>query len=666
MSEVEENSAPDFRLPLQLPTPGSRLPNIIPDMSDPIGHECGLAFVRLKKPLTRYAQEKGDPAWGLRRLHLLMQKQRNRGQDGAGLAVVKFDMPPGATFLRRLRSHRDNAIERVFSAATEGLANLPTTPMDDADYRRAADFIGDAYIGHLRYGTHSGRAISHCHPLLRKDNTLSKNLAIAGNFNMTNSGELFQRLVDYGLSPVGDSDTQVVLERVGYCLDLEHRHLRATMGPDSFLGLEGRELAEAISRELNIGRVLTRAAEDWDGGWLFAGLIGNGDSFIFRDPSGIRPGFWYEDDDLVAAASERAPLATIFDTAPNNVSAIEPGHALIVRRDGTTFTERCAPERPVRQCTFERIYFSRGNDPDIYEERKTLGRTLAKPLLDLVDWNVHQTVYSFIPNTAETAYYGLVDETQRLVRERQVDRVWSKVQAGELTRDQLESLATPQVRSEKIAHKDQRLRTFITHDHARRDLVAHVYDITHDIVTPDDTLVVLDDSIVRGTTLRESIVTILSRLNPARIVIASSAPPIMYPDCYGIDMSQLQGFIAFQAAISLLEHRGELALLDEIEAACRAQVDLPAEKMSNHVSRIYEGCSHEDLQNRIAALVRPDNLPWQGELLVVYQSVEGLRASMPEFTGDWYFTGDYPTPGGLRVLNRAFLNWREGRNNRAY
>lgn len=635
-------------------------------MSDPIGHECGLAFVRLKKPLAWYAQEKGDPAWGLRRLNLLMQKQRNRGQDGAGLAVVKFDMPPGATFMRRLRSHQNNAIERVFSAATADFPDLPSTPLDDAELRSRADFIGDAYIGHLRYGTHSGRGLSHCHPLLRKDNTLSKNLAIAGNFNMTNSAELFQRLVDYGLSPVGDSDTQVVLERVGYCLDLEHRHLRATMGPDSFLGLQGRELAHAISKELDIGRVLRRAAEDWDGGWLFAGLLGNGDSFIFRDPTGIRPGFWYEDDDVVAAASERAPLATIFNTSPDNVPAIDPGHALIVRRDGTTSTERCAPERPVRQCTFERLYFSRGNDPDIYEERKELGRKLAKPLLDLVDWNVRQTVYSFVPNTAETAYYGLVAETQRLVRERQIDAIWSKSQSGELTREQLETLSTPQVRSEKVAHKDQRLRTFITHDTARRDLVAHVYDITHDIVTDKDTLVVIDDSIVRGTTLRESIVTILSRLNPARIVIASSAPPIMYPDCYGIDMSQLQGFIAFQAAISLLEKSGDTSLLDDIEADCSAQADLPAGKMTNHVGRLYERCTHEQLQDEIATLVRPPDLPWKGELHVVYQSVKDLRASMPDFTGDWYFTGDYPTPGGLRVLNRAFLNWRAGLNTRAY
>ncbi|MCH2139991.1 MAG: hypothetical protein MK100_03030 [Phycisphaerales bacterium] len=634
-------------------------------MSDPIGHECGLAFVRLKRSPSWYAREFGDPAWGLRRLHLLMQKQRNRGQDGAGLATVKFDMPPGAAFIRRLRSHQENAIERIFKAATGDLPRL-SEGMDDQQLRSEADFIGDVYIGHLRYGTHSGHSVAHCHPLLRKDNTASKNLAVAGNFNMTNSRELFERLIDYGLSPVGDSDTQVVLERIGYCLDLEHRHLRATMGPGSFLGLEGRALAEAIAKELDIARVLGRAAEDWDGGWLFAGLLGSGDAFVFRDPAGIRPGFWYEDDDVVAAASERAPLATIFNAQPKQVPAIEPGHALIVRRDGTTWTERCAPERPIRQCTFERIYFSRGNDPDIYNERKELGRKLAKPLLELVDWNVESTVYSFVPNTAETAYYGLVAETQHLVRHRQIDALWEKVQSGDITREELEQLSPPQVLAEKVAHKDQRLRTFITQDRARLDLVAHVYDITQNIVGPKDSLIVLDDSIVRGTTLRESIVTILSRLDPKQIIIASSAPPIKYPDCYGIDMSQLDRFIAFQAAVSLVRERGNESLLVEIEEGCRAQADTSPSRMVNHVRRLYDECTQEDLQQRIAELIRPAGLPWKGALSVVYQTVEDLRAAMPKYTGDWYFTGDYPTPGGLRVLNRAYLNWRDGSHDRAY
>ncbi len=638
-------------------------------MSDPIGHECGLAFVRLKKPLWWYAQHMGDPAWGLRRLHLLMQKQRNRGQDGAGIATVKFDMPPGIAFMRRLRSAKSNAIERVFDAATKGLDSIAGAPMSDADElerKISYDFLGNAYIGHLRYGTHGGHALSHCHPLLRKDNTASKNLAVAGNFNMTNSTELFQRLVDYGLSPVGDSDTQVVLERIGYCLDLEHRHLRNSMGPGTFVGLEGRELAETISRELDLARVLRRAAEDWDGGWLFAGLLGNGDSFVFRDPSGIRPGFWYEDEHIVAAASERAPLASIFNTDPDSVPAIEPGSALFVRHDGTVWTERVAAERPVYQCTFERIYFSRGNDPDIYEERKHLGQTLAQPVLDLVEWDVHNTVYSFIPNTAETAYYGLIAETQRLVRERQIESVWKKVEAGNLTHAELSALSIPQVRAEKVAHKDQRLRTFITSDKARSDLVAHVYDITRQIVGPQDTLVVLDDSIVRGTTLRESIITILSRLDPKRIVIASSAPPIMYPDCYGIDMSQLDRFIAFQAAISLIHSREMDDLLLDIEQACRNQVALPPARMVNHVRQIYEPFSEQELADEIARLVRPQGLPWKGDLRVVYQTVDNLRTAMPEHRGDWYFTGDFPTPGGLRVLNQAFLNWRDGQSGRAY
>ena len=638
-------------------------------MSDPIGHECGLAFVRLKKPAWWYAQHMGDPAWGLRRLHLLMQKQRNRGQDGAGIAVVKFDMPPGVAFIRRVRSAKSNAIERVFAAAGRGLGTLAGKPMSEADEvtcKVEHEFLGDAYIGHLRYGTHGGHALMHCHPLLRKDNTASRNLAIAGNFNMTNSTELFQRLVDYGLSPVGDSDTQVVLERIGYCLDLEHRHLRNSMGPGTFVGLEGRELAESISRELDLARVLRRAAEDWDGGWLFAGLLGNGDSFVFRDPSGIRPGFWYEDEHVVAAASERAPLASIFNTSPEAVPAIEPGHAIFVRRDGTTWTDRVAAERPLHQCTFERIYFSRGNDPDIYDERKRLGQSLAKPLLDLVDWDVHRTVYSFIPNTAETAYYGLIAETQHLVRQRQIEDVWNKVQSGTLTRDELSKLSIPQVRAEKVAHKDQRLRTFITSDQARNSLVNHVYDITRGIVGSKDTLVVLDDSIVRGTTLRESIITILSRLDPKCIVIASSAPPIMYPDCYGIDMSQLDRFIAFQAAVSLIHARGMDDLLLEIEQACRQQADQPPSRMTNHVRRLYEPFDQQELSDEIARLLRPQGLPWKGTLKVVYQTVEGLQAAMPEYQGDWYFTGDYPTPGGLQVLNRAFLNWRDGSSDRAY
>ena len=637
-------------------------------MSDSIGHECGLALVRLKKPLSYYADRYGDPAWGARRLHLLMEKQHNRGQDGAGLAVLKHDMPPGLPFLRRLRSTKHNAIERIFDAVTRDLAPLHkkggSTDLDGM--KRRCRFLGEVYIGHLRYGTHSGNSVANCHPLIRKDNTASRNLALAGNFNMTNSAELFQQLVEYGLNLVGDSDTQVVLERLGYFLDLEHRHLRSTMGPESFQGLEGRPLAEAISHELNLTKILERASENWDGGYAFAGLLGNGDAFVCRDPAGIRPLFFYEDEDVLAAASERPPLMSVFDATPEAVLPVEPGHVLSIKKDGRTRHEPFTEPLPLRQCTFERIYFSRGNDPDIYEERKQLGRNLAGRVLESINYDIEHAVFSFIPNTAETAFLGLVGETQRQIRTRQAKEFWDSVEAGSPDAALFKKMNNGQIRAEKIAHKDQRLRTFITHDAARRDLVMHIYDITRGVVQSEDTLVVLDDSIVRGTTLRESIITILSRLNPKKIVITSSAPPIKYPDCYGIDMSHLNRFIAFQAAIALLEDEGRLDLLDAVEHDCRAQAGEHPTKMVNHVRRIYDCFSLEKLSAKIGELVTPDNVEWTGELQIIYQDVDGLRAAMPGFTGDWYFTGDYPTPGGLAVLNQSYLNWRDGHDKRSY
>ncbi|MEE2907806.1 MAG: amidophosphoribosyltransferase [Planctomycetota bacterium] len=638
-------------------------------MSDPIGHECGLALVRPKQPLHVINERFGDAAWGLRRLHLLMEKQRNRGQDGAGIATVKFGMPPGEPFFRRIRTTKRNPLERLFDAATRDLNRLQEVSMNwenENQFKSRCEFLGEVYLGHLRYGTHSGRGVTNCHPLLRKDNTASRNLAVAGNFNMTNSDQLFHQLVEYGLNPVGDSDTQVILERLGYFLDLEHRQLRTAMGPGSFLGLEGRELAEAISQDLDIVRVLRRASEGWDGGYLFGGLLGNGDAFVCRDPSGIRPGFWIETEDVVAVASERPPLSTVFDLPPDDVHQVPPGHVLVIKRDGTTFVDRFTDPMPERQCTFERIYFSRGNDPDIYRERKELGCHLARRVLDMIDWQVKSTVFSFVPNTAETSYLGLIEEAQRLVRARQVEAVWDHIQQGTAQRKELEQLQMDQVRSERVAHKDQRLRTFITHDAARRDLVMHIYDIVREIVTPQDTLVMIDDSIVRGTTLRESIITILGRLNPARIIIVSSAPPICYPDCYGIDMSQLDRFVAFQAAVALVEESDHPNLLEEIEADCAAQVDLPPERMKNHVARLYEPFSQQQIESKIAELVRPSDSNWSGRLDIVYQSIDGLRKAMPAFRGDWYFTGDYPTPGGLKVLNRAYLNWRKGLDERAY
>ncbi len=483
---------------------------------------------------------------------------------------------------------------------------------------------------------------------------------------MTNSQELFEQLIEYGLHPVGDSDTNVILERIGYFLDREHDHLHATMGPESFRGLDGRDLGEAISAELDLVRILTKASKGWDGGYVFAGVIGNGDAFVCRDPAGIRPGFFHIDDEVVAVASERAALANVFNVDPGQIQPILPGHVLAIKRSGEILHQPFTEPLALRQCTFERIYFSRGNDPDIYQERKALGRNLAPRVLDLIGNSIEHAVFSYIPNTAEAAYMGLVERLDELTRERHSQELWERIRSGNIARPELDKFLNGRLRAEKIAHKDQRLRTFITHDAARRDLVMHIYDITRGVVKPDDALVVLDDSIVRGTTLRESIITILSRLNPARIVIVSSAPPIMYPDCYGIDMSQLSRFIAFEAAITLLRERGEENLLQEVEDRCSEQAGKTPDRMVNHVAAIYERFTLDEISCKVAELVRPKNIPWKGPIDVIYQDVPGLQTAMPGHTGDWYFTGRYPTPGGYRVLNNSYLNWRRAVDVRAY
>lgn len=638
-------------------------------MSDPLHHECGLALVRLRKPLDHFRRVHGDVGWGLRRLYLLMEKQHNRGQDGAGIATVKLDMPPGAPFIERARSAKRNPVERLFDQALGPLAELDDAAHDalsDLELKKRVPFLGEVHLGHLRYGTFGGQTQDACHPFLRRNTVASRTLAVAGNFNMTNAPELFDRLVQYGLHPVGESDTQVVLERIGYSLDREHERLKATMGPESFRQLEGRPLMEAIAGELSLARILRKASADWDGGYTLAGLLGSGDCFVCRDPCGIRPCFIHIDDEVVAVASERAALVTVFDVPPQEVAELEPGHALIVRRNGTIATERFADPMPRRSCTFERIYFSRGNDRDIYAERKALGRNLAPRVLEAIGEDLERSVFSFIPNTSEAAYLGLTEEIERLVRERRGLDLWERIAAGTVSREDVEALARTQVRREKAAHKDQRLRTFITHDRKRRDLVSHVYDITPGVVGPQDTLVMVDDSIVRGTTLRESIITMLARLSPRRIVIVSSAPPIAYPDCYGIDMSQLGRFIAFEAVVALIVERGMERLLDDVEQRCRSQADWPAELMVNHVKSLYQPFSLRELERKVAQLVRSTSLTWPGEVAVIYQSIDGLRGAMPQSTGDWYFTGDYPTPGGNKVVNTAYLKWRARDDGRAY
>lgn len=654
-------------LPSPLPLGHPRAP-----MSDAIKHECGLALVRLKKPISWFRERTGDPLWGLRRLFLLMEKQHNRGQDGAGIAAVKFDAPAGEPFLVRERTAKRNAIERLFDEAFEPVGKLSIRDLDglpESELKRRIPFLGEVMVGHLRYGTHSGRETALCHPYLRHNTMASRTLALAGNFNLTNASELFGRLIEYGLHPVGDSDTQVAIEKLGYFLDREHDFLASAMGPGSFRSLEGWELVEQISKELDLARILARATESFDGGYVFAGLLGNGDAFVCRDPAGIRPAFVFEDDACVAVASERAALVTVFDADPDAVRPLEPGHLLAMKRDGSVRQERFREALPLRQCTFERIYFSRGNDRDIYRERKALGRALAPRVVDAIDGAMDRAVFGFIPNTSETAYYGLLEELDLMRRREAALEIERLVASGGATRAAIERVLETHVRAEKVAQKDQRLRTFITHDSARNSLVSHVYDITHGTVGPEDSLVVVDDSIVRGTTLRESIVTMLARLKPKRIVVASSAPPILYPDCYGIDMSQLGRFIAFEAAVALLAERGEDRLLAEVEERCIAQASLPPERMRNEVAAIYDRFTLEEIAGKVAQLIRSPRLErmgWRGEIVVVYQSIEGLRSAMPEHTGDWYFTGAYPTPGGYRVLNTAYLNWRRGDGSRAY
>jgi amidophosphoribosyltransferase len=636
-------------------------------MSDALTHECGLAFVRLRKPISWFQKERGDALWGLRKLYLLMEKQHNRGQDGAGIACVKFDMPAGDSFLERERTAKRNPIERLFDEALSPAIELGEAEMNSLSeiaLKRKFPLLGEVLLGHLRYGTHSGNSSSMCHPYVRRSNSESRSIAMAGNFNLTNSRELFAKLVEYGLHPVGDSDTGVVLEKIGYFVDREHAHLEATMGEGSFVGLAGSALAAEISRQLDLARVLRKATEQFDGGYVFAGILGNGDSFVCRDPAGIRPGFYLVTDDCIAVASERAALSTVFNTDPRDIEAIPPGHALVMKKSGEYAIERFAEPLPLRQCTFERIYFSRGNDPAIYRERKQLGRNLASRVVSALGGDLDHAVFGFIPNTSETSYYGLVEALGEERNRMAADRIWADVRAGKATHESIRAMLDGRIRAEKVAHKDQRLRTFITHDAARRDLVNHIYDITRGTVFPDDTLVVVDDSIVRGTTLRESIITMLARLNPKAMLVASASPPIMYPDCYGIDMSQLGRFIAFEAAVGLAREHGHAAVLDEIEAKCTEQSAWAPERMKNHVQLLYGLFTLHQIEDKVAELIRSKSLDWSGEIRVVYQSVEGLRESMPDYSGDWYFTGEYPTVGGYRVLNTAYLNWRRGAEGR--
>ncbi len=630
-------------------------------MSDFLQHECGIAMLRLKQPLQYYIDKYGSAFYGLNKMYLLMEKQHNRGQDGAGLANIKLDVPPGKRYISRIRSVDSRPIQDVFSRIMPRFEGLTTEQLQNGPFlQEEMAFTGEVFLAHLRYGTYGKNQVENCHPFLRQNNWRTRNLVVAGNFNMTNTDELFDKLVGLGQHPKEKADTVTILERIGHFVDVENQRLFDQYKQE---GLENEAISERIADEIDLPIVLKHAANSLDGGYVMCGMIGHGDAFVMRDPNGIRPAFFYEDDEVVVVTSERPVIQTAFNVGTEEVHEIKPGHALIIKRDGTVSMPEVKQPGERKACSFERIYFSRGNDQDIYTERKELGRQLVPQILEAIEHDLDNTVTSFIPNTAETCFYGLVKGLEDHLSQAKIARIIGL--GANPDPDEVKSILDERARIEKIAIKDAKLRTFITEDANRDDLVAHVYDIAYGTVNPGkDNLVVIDDSIVRGTTLKRSILRILDRLHPKRIVVASSAPQIRYPDCYGIDMARLGDFVAFQAAISLIKERDMEHLIDEVYAKCKAQIELPKEENTNQVKAIYEPFTTEELNDRISQLLTPKGM--KAEVKIVFQSIEGLHAACPNHQGDWYFTGDFPTPGGHKVVNRAFVYYVEGRNDRAY
>ncbi len=633
-------------------------------MSEQIKHECGIAMVRLLKPLEYYLSRYGTSTWALNKLHLLMEKQHNRGQDGAGIASIKFDPSPGMKYINRHRSNSNTPIADVFKSAYAEIHQLvsdhPQRLNDVQFLKHNAGFAGELFMGHLRYGTFGKNNIQNLHPVIRANNWMTRNLVLAGNFNMTNVDELFEKLLDLGQYPVETSDTITILEKIGHFLDDENERLYDKFKQE---GHSKRMITGLIASTIDVPDILRRASSNWDGGYAIAGMFGHGDAFVFRDPSGIRPAFYYQDDEVVIAASERPVIQTALNVNYTQVKEVEPGHALVIRRDGKVSMEPILPPAKRQACSFERIYFSRGTDVDIYRERKMLGKMLTPSVLGAVNHNLEHTVFSYIPNTAAVAYYGMIEELGNFCDSIKKDLLLKD--AATLTASGIDEIMKLKPRVEKVAVKDIKLRTFITQDNDREDLVAHVYDVTYGVVNPGvDSLVVLDDSIVRGTTLRRSIIRILDRLGPVKIVVASSAPQIRYPDCYGIDMTKLGDFIAFNAAIELLKETKQSHVINEVYRKCKEQEKLPKEQVVNYVKDIYRPFTATQIADKISQLVTPQDC--RAKVQVVFQTIEDLHEAIPNHTGDWYFTGNYPTPGGNKVVNRSFINYIEGRNERAY
>ncbi len=638
-------------------------------MSEQLKHECGIALIRLKKPLAYYEQKYGTPLYGFNQLFLLMEKQHNRGQDGAGIGTVKLGMPPGKAYMFRQRDTAQNALTKMFARQLKDYQQMVKKGIIHPEFPQTVkdnfDFGGEILLGHLRYGTYGNYDKGSCHPYFRKSTWPTRNLMLAGNFNFTNTEELNQQLIDRGSHPIFATDTQTALEEIGFHLDEAHNHIYREMRDK---GVPGRDIPDIISEKMDIVKIVSNASKDWDGGFTIAGLIGNGDCFVMRDKHGIRPGFYYDSDEVVAVASERVAIQTIFGVPQEEVRAIKPSHVLVIRHNAEVSEHRYCEDAQSTECSFERIYFSRGNDADIYRERKALGAALAPQVMRAIDNDLEHAVLGFIPNTAELSYYGLLEALRRQRRREVKDGIMRAYKDGTLSEELVDDLILRNwPRGEKVAHKDIKLRTFISQEKNRLQLASHVYDVTYGVVEPGvDALVCVDDSIVRGTTLKQSILRILARTQPRKIVIASTAPQIRYPDCYGIDMSEFGKLISFQATMALIRERGMNDLLREVYEDCLRQLTLPMDKMVNHVKRVYEQFSAQEITEKVTEMTRPTTDYWSGEYEVIFQSIEDLHKAIPHHSGDWYFTGNFPTPGGMRVVNRAFIQYYENRQGRGY
>ena len=629
-------------------------------MSDSIKHECGIALVRQLKPLRYYQEKYGSLFFGIYKMYLMLEKQHNRGQDGAGFASIKFDMNPGDSFISRVRSSQNQPIQDVFSKINDSIntvfQDLGNTDLTDLEIKQAYPYLGEIMMGHLRYGTFGNNSITSVHPFLRQNNWMHRNLVLAGNFNLTNVNELFDNLVTLGQHPKVKADTVTVMEKIGHFLDdevtKEYKKLKKK-------GFSKQEASPMIAENIKVSKILKKATKNFDGGYVISGMLGHGDAFLMRDPNGIRPAYFFQNDEFVVAASERPAIQTVFNVPFEEIQEVLPGHSLIIKKNGRTSMKEILPARELKACSFERIYFSRGNDAEIYNERKALGKHLFPKVQQAVDNDFENTVFSFIPNTAETAFYGLIESVQSYLKQQAI----ATLKASPAEAD-LEKLLNCTPRTEKVILKDVKLRTFITEDSSRDDLVAHVYDITYKTVKNSDNLIVIDDSIVRGTTLKKSILKILARLSPKKIVVVSSAPQIRYPDCYGIDMARLEDLIAFQAMLGLLKDFNKEPMLETVYQAAKEEMKKPDTEAINVVNVLYELFSTEQISSKIAALVKEESI--QCGVDVIFQDVDKLHLACPKNLGDWYFTGDYPTPGGNRVANQAFINFMEGNKQRAY